>query len=522
MARRVLRRSPKPLQKAASGIEAVESPQTLQTVKSAFVNLKAEIIANWKLPSDNIETCVSPERWPSNQSDPDQWPFDIVHLLHQASELSEGNNEFFQSFLGLEIHSRQLKNKSARGKTENMTITDLKKVCKRLENMQDEMRELDQKEKQGLEQKQKQEEGNTRSIRRGRSKKNPPADRRVNATQEAENKENQLNQKDAGFKATRRGRSNGKPNIDTQTGVTQEADTKQIPQPPKATAPRARGRPKRKAPDSEASSNPVPKRQASLPIRPARKAHNIISPNTKALPKQILSPPPITPANAPSPTSSITSEAQETTPQPPVSGRHIYGALIPATTLHFQPPDSPVAAAGAAPRTTRKRARVAEQQPPPLGEEQIDPDPRDIDATGFLSELDPNERRGRGKNSKKRLSRLQTEIIDEPAWSQDINETFAPPGPPETPAVPPAILASGSESTPYSPAFAAFDAENDPNEANTPDGEHGSNEVFYLPRIPSTATPSERKTLQNRLMLMRLDVAQYVLSVEGIRRRTGV
>src|SRR5690242_8611574 len=98
-------------------------------------DLKIGIVVNWNLSSDNINTCVSSEHWPLDVPDPEQWPVDIVHLLHQASDYTKGKNDLFKQMLKEEIVARQKKNKSAKGKTDCMLSTDLKKVCKRLKGL---------------------------------------------------------------------------------------------------------------------------------------------------------------------------------------------------------------------------------------------------------------------------------------------------------------------------------------------------------------------------------------------------
>ena len=59
---------------------------------------------------------------------------------------------------------------------------------------------------------------------------------------------------------------------------------------------------------------------------------------------------------------------------------------------------------------------------------QVDPDPRNIDDTGFISDLDGGGGEGEGvkpsrrKKRKPRLSRLQRERVTAPTWTRDVEE----------------------------------------------------------------------------------------------------
>lgn len=68
-----------------------------------------------------------------------------------------------------------------------------------------------------------------------------------------------------------------------------------------------------------------------------------------------------------------------------------------------------------------------------------DPDPRVPDDTGFLSDLEGNEVREKGKKRKKRLSRLEQQRIREPHWQLDNDsitlEVLTPTRPLDTPGV---------------------------------------------------------------------------------------
>ncbi|KAJ4345966.1 hypothetical protein N0V95_005831 [Ascochyta clinopodiicola] len=269
----------------------------------------------------------------------------------------------------------------------------------------------------------------------------------------------------------------------------------------KAAGPHGRGRPKRKNPKEQDPIKPGTKRQASdLPLRPARKLRNGKSPKLEHKP---ASSPPITPANPPEESSSG-SEDQENAPPEPVSGRHIYGALIKPTTLTFNPDNEPTTRA--LPRQTRKRGR-ADQDPPPT-QVQIDSDPRDIDATGFLSELDPKEMRRRRKP---RLSRLQQERVEEPPWSQEFPAAL------ETPLLTPAIDGPGDE-------IAALSSPARPVVVEKNCDEEAAVELLLLdllPGIPDTSTPYERGMLENRISLIQRDLIAYRTAVSDIEARAG-
>jgi hypothetical protein len=134
---------------------------------------------------------------------------------------------------------------------------------------------------------------------------------------------------------------------------------------------------------------------------------------------------------------------------------------------------------------------------------QIDSDPRDIDATGFLSELDPREARRRRKP---RLSRLESVPGGEPAWSQDVAVL-------ETPALTPTTegMVAGT------PAALCFGGDA---------GQDGEEEILgiemlrgLLPRIPECATVEERGMLEERITLIYRDVGAYKRSVAEISER---
>jgi hypothetical protein len=58
----------------------------------------------------------------------------------------------------------------------------------------------------------------------------------------------------------------------------------------------------------------------------------------------------------------------------------------------------------------------------------VDPDPRNIDDTGFVSDLDEGGGEGDGvkpprkKKRKPRLSRLQRERVTVPTWTRDVED----------------------------------------------------------------------------------------------------
>lgn len=441
--------------------------QPLQPTNPVPTDLKASIIANWELPSDNINTCVTPERWPYNEPDPDKWHIDIVRLLHEASALSKGDVKAFQLNLEREIHLRQLKNKSAEGKAVYMTAADVKRACKRLESRQDGKEETDEMREET----------------------------------------------EAAVKPARRGRSSSKPAAEIQAGDARAAEIKEISQPQKAIASYGRGKSKRKEPDKQDLVELGTKRQASdLPIRPARKLRGGRSPRTeKPKPCKAIDPPPITPAN-PLENSDDEEEDQENEPPEPVSGRHIYGEVIKPTTIDFNPSGEPTAHART--RQTRKRGRAESDKPPT--EVQIDSDPRDIDATGFLSELDPKEARRRRKP---RLSRLQQDRVTVPPWSQDI------PAPPETLLLTPAAkaLVSVTPALPPSSVDAAAMSSTAARPTNASRDDELGIEILLdlLPCIPDTATPEERSMLEDRVALIHRDVVAYKTAVGEIIARVG-
>lgn len=466
MPRRPTRRSPEPPEVAPASTRIRARPRGLLQKPAAIPSdMKADIIANWNLPSDNINTCVPAELWPLNEPDPEKWHIDIVRLIHEASENSKGNNELFWRDLQLEIRFRQLKNRSKVGKVGWMTVTDLKKICRRFQDMETEIQEKkgtsEQKDKDNKKEMATRTQDEAKPIRRGRSNGAPadlpPSRKRKKSP------------------APRRG--NAKPQKD-DAEKRQEVDTEN-------------------SPAEKPTTKPPPKR--SLPIRSARNRRNLKSPKTSK-PKI---PPPVTPANPPEDSASEASE-QENTPPEPVSGRHIYGDFIKPTTIAF-PTASPSAEdpAAAAPgkRTTRKRARAAaESTEGPPQEVQIDSDPRDIDATGFLSELDPREARRRRKP---RLSRLESMPGDEPAWSQDVAVL-------ETPALTPTTAAG----TPAAPSFVG-----DAGQADEEEILGVEMLINLLPGIPEHATMEERVMLEERITLIHRDVGAYKRFVAGINER---
>jgi hypothetical protein len=445
-------------------------------------DLERGIIKNWNLSEPNINTCVAPEHWPNNESDPKRWHIDIIHLLHEASTIdlkSRGailcsNNEFFRADLACEISRRQTRNKSRQGTVSWMTATDLKVVIKKLHNMaeDDEWTKTQngvKEEKEGKHLEGKDDDSPKPNVRRGRSKAS--------------------NGTTLGSKSDER---NG-------TISAQQEKTK--------PATRGRGRPKKTEADEQTAIEPGVKRQASdLPIRPARKLRNIRSPKVKT-----AAPPPVTPANPPEKSDDEEEDDQEDEPPEPVSGRHIYGDFIKPTTVDFNAGVESEAPAQARTRQTRKRGRVENDQPPT--EVHIDSDPRDIDATGFLSELDPKESR---RQRKPRLSRLQQDPVAEPAWSQDV------PAPPETPLLAPATdeIVAG---IPAAPPAAVGGVSSPPaqlvDEFEDPDA--GIELLFeLLPKIPEHATVEERRMLEDRVALIRRDIVAFKDAVWEINVRS--
>ncbi|KAH6629277.1 hypothetical protein C7974DRAFT_394200 [Boeremia exigua] len=425
-------------------------PKMAETANSIPADIRADIIANWSLPSGKINACVAPERWPLNESDAEKWHVDIVHLLHEASKLSKGNNNLFQIELNTEVVSRQRRNRSVKGKADCLTAADLRKVCKRLENLKN----IEETEEKG-----EQEEAENRPVRRGRSNAKP--------------------QEKAQLK-------NGQNATDTQNALEKKPTTHQ----------RRRNPPVSES-NTQNTARPAPKRQPSdLPIRTARRSRTA---KLKS-PKSKVPLPPTTPANPPSDSAASEDEDQENTPPAPISGRHIYGALLPRTTLAFPSPTQ-LTAESTVPlqspqraRTTRKRARARAPEERPT-EVQVDPDPRDIDATGFLSEIDVGEV---GKQEPSVLSVLKRGVVGEGeeeaevAWSQDMLA-------PETPLTSKWV--------------------------DTMDGVDGVGIealMQILPRIPGGATAEERKMLEDRILLLRRDIGAYERCVTEIEERMKI
>ncbi|KAJ8113336.1 hypothetical protein OPT61_g4510 [Boeremia exigua] len=457
MTRKSSRRNPEPLQDPprtrAEDIHTRRQapvPASIEAAKIIPADLKAGIIANWNLSADTVNSCVTSERWPLNEPDPEKWHIDIIKFLHEASEHSKGDNNLFRLELSAEIALRQAKNRSAKGKTDCLTVTDLKKVCTRL-----------------------------RSEARG--------DKKTDSEE----------QKPVETRLVRRGRSNGKPQ-EIQPKKPQAAQEIQHARDTKPTTRQGRRKPKSpepKSPDQNGQPGiePAAKRHSSdLPIRPARRARAAKSPKAKP-----TIPPPVTPANPPEASDEEEEEEdQENAPPEPVSGRHIYGTYIPPATVDFH---AESAAAMPPARQTRKRARADEQPPTQI---QIDSDPRDIDATGFLSELDPKEARRRRKP---RLSRLQQDVVGEPAWSQDLCEVSVTPG----------FVESDGVGSPELVGRELVDGVRG-------DGEVGLGvEVLLqiLPGIPDWATSEERSLLEGRLALLQRDVLAYEECVREIMGR---
>jgi hypothetical protein len=46
---------------------------------------------------DRVKKWVHPDRWPNNQMDSFQGPSDVLHVLLEASELSNENNKLFKT-----------------------------------------------------------------------------------------------------------------------------------------------------------------------------------------------------------------------------------------------------------------------------------------------------------------------------------------------------------------------------------------------------------------------------------------
>jgi hypothetical protein len=142
---------------------------------------------------------------------------------------------------------------------------------------------------------------------------------------------------------------------------------------------------------------------------------------------------PFTPANPPTPPTGATSaalDASENAPRAPISGKHIWGARIPVTRVDFQAGTSPTANSSPARRTrnrTRNKNKVEETAAPPV-QMHVDPDPRNIDDTGFVSDLDGGAGEGEGvkpprrKKRRPRLSRLQRERVTAPTWTRDLED----------------------------------------------------------------------------------------------------
>ncbi|KAF2633978.1 hypothetical protein BU25DRAFT_17350 [Macroventuria anomochaeta] len=476
MTRRFRRSSPKPPPRPPKDLKAADmrrkgKPPLIQESNPIPEDLESGIIRNWNLSTRDISTCVPPELWPRNEPDPKKWHIDVIHLLHEAStikwkengKVSCSNNEWFCSSMKHEIRSRQLRNKSAEGKAAWMTATDLKKVIKKLHFMARDEEDARAKGEEWREVKEDQKP----SVRRGRSGAN-----NTTATQD-------------------------KPDEANGTDFTQQETTK--------AAPRGRDRLKRNEPNGRETVRPGTKRQASdLPIRPARKLRGVKLPKTKPKP---AAPPPVTPANPLENSDEEEEEDRENEPPEPVSGRHIYGDFIKPTTVDFNAENE--APAQARTRQTRKRGRADHDKPPT--EVQIDSDPRDIDATGFLSELDPKEARRRRKP---RLSRLQQDPVWEPAWSQDV------PAPPETPLLAPAtdVPVSG---TPAAPQAAGLAAVSSPPAQPMTHSKDAAIKLLLelLPMIPEHATPDERSMLEDRASMIHRDIITYKTAVWEINER---
>jgi hypothetical protein len=182
---------------------------------------------------------------------------------------------------------------------------------------------------------------------------------------------------------------------------------------------------------SETAANQPPSQSQSRPQSQLKDSRPKPSTEAKPIPINI----PLTPANPPTPSTAATSaavDASENAPRAPISGKHIWGVRIPVTRVDFQAGTSPTASSSPArPRRTRNRTRnknKAEETAVPPVQVHVDPDPRNIDDTGFVSELDEGDgedervKPARKRKRKPRLSRLQRERVTVPTWTRDVED----------------------------------------------------------------------------------------------------
>jgi len=217
-------------------------------------------------------------------------------------------------------------------------------------------------------------------------------------------------------------------------------------------------------------------------------------------------------------------EEEEGSSEPLAGGKYQYLPGVRPVKVNLNPDASAVkkpTRPKPPPRGKRRKANE-DAMPDPLAVElptlvHQDPDPRVPDDTGFLSDLEGNEAREKGRKRKKRLSRLEQQRIREPHWQLD-NDNITLDVP--TPTQPPGISAIGDEEEDATIPDAhddedpARDSEtHEPIDATEEAEIEAMNLLASLPELPANATATEKRELEE----LKLSMEQRIWRIKVLR-----
>jgi len=225
-------------------------------------------------------------------------------------------------------------------------------------------------------------------------------------------------------------------------------------------------------------------------------------------------------------------EEEEGSSEPLAGGKYQYLSGVRPVKVNLNPDASAVkkpTRPKPPPRGKRRKANE-DAMPDPLAVElptlvHQDPDPRVPDDTGFLSDLEGNEAREKGRKRKKRLSRLEQQRIREPHWQLDNdNITLDVPTPTQTPGI--SAVEDEEEGATILNAHNDEDLSLDNAKNPTPDSEthepidateeaeiEAMNLLASLPELPANATATEKRELEE----LKLSMEQRIWRIKVLR-----
>jgi hypothetical protein len=222
-------------------------------------------------------------------------------------------------------------------------------------------------------------------------------------------------------------------------------------------------------------------------------------------------------------------EEEEGSSEPLAGGKYQYLNGVRPVKVNLNPEASPVKKPTRPKPPPRGKRRKANEEdiPDPTAVElpslvHQDPDPRVPDDTGFLSDLEGNEAREKGRKRKKRLSRLEQERIRIPHWQMENDNIVVAPAvrldtsvveDEEEPELVPDVDDEKDLAMDNANQFTLDDESEIPKDATEEAEIEATSLLESLPELPANATVTEKRELEE----LKLSMEQRIWRIKVLR-----